>query len=96
MPQPHSGAIIQSGIWEKITIGVEADLPLRSASNHASCIHAQRAKSVLLEVDDIVERHEMHAALIEGIPAPPVAPLAEALEIDAARLGSRMSCSPGA
>jgi hypothetical protein len=34
VPQPHSGAIIQSGMWEKMTMGVEADLPLRSSSNH--------------------------------------------------------------
>ena len=44
-------------------------------------IRAERAKAVLLEIDDIVERHEMHAALIERIPAAAGRSLAEALEI---------------
>src|ERR1700691_6429108 len=37
VPQPHSAATVQSGIWAKRTIGVEGDLPFRSSASQASC-----------------------------------------------------------
>ena len=86
MPQPHSGAIIQSGIWAKRTIGVEADLALEIVLEPRELLGAERAEAVLLQIDDIDERDEMHAAVVEGIPAAAGRALAEAFEIGVAGL----------
>ena len=70
-----------------MTIGVESDLSLEIVLEPLELLCAERAEAVLLQVDDIVERHEMHAALVERIPAAAGRALAEALEIGVARLG---------
>ena len=55
--------------------------PLRSASSQASWSGAEGAEAVGLEVDDVDERNEMHAAVVEGIPTAAGRARAEALQI---------------
>ena len=68
-------------------MGVESDFALEIVFEPLELLCAERAEAVFLEVDDIVERHEMHAALVERIPAAAGRALAEAREIGVARLG---------
>jgi hypothetical protein len=48
-------------------------------------VRPERAEAVFLEVDDVDERYEMNAAVVERIPAAPGRALAEALEIGGPR-----------
>ena len=75
VPQPHSGYTVHSGTCAKSTIGVllarRGDIVLQPRD----LLGAERPESAGLEVQDVHEADEMHAGVIEAVPAPPFVPL---------------------
>ena len=69
MPQPHSGYTVHSGIWANTTIGVDFERALEVVLEPFELLGAEIAEAAGLEVDDVDEADEVHAAGVEGIPA---------------------------
>jgi hypothetical protein len=72
-------------MWAKTTIGVEDERPARSFSSQASWSGAQAAHAAGLQVHDIDQGHEVHAAMVEAVPARALGSLAVAVEEGLAR-----------
>ena len=81
VPQPHSGAIVHSGMCANTTIGVDGCLRLQVVGEPGELLGAEIAHAAGLEIDDVDEADEVHAGLVERIPAGALRALAVALEI---------------
>ena len=81
VPQPHSGAIVHSGICAKTTIGVDALLRFQIVGEPGELLGPEIAHAARLQIEDIDEADEMRAAMVEGIPALALGELAVAFEI---------------
>ena len=65
----------------KTTIGVLLFRRLTSFSSHSSCSVPSDAEAAGLQVDDVDEADEVHAALVEAVPAGALRALAESLQV---------------
>ncbi len=68
-------------MWEKTTIGLRRRAVLQIVGEPGELLGAEIAEPAAFEIDDIDEADEMHAGLIEGVPAGAFRPLAVAVEI---------------
>ncbi len=85
VPQPHSGYTDQSGMCAKTTIGVLLFSRLTSFSSHSSCSFAEAAETAGLQIHDVDEADEVHAGLIEAVPAGALRPFPESLRDSSCR-----------
>ena len=79
VPQPHSGAMVQSGIGRRRRSASRRRPPV--ARQPGELLVAEIAHAAGLEVEDVDQADEMHAALVEAVPAAPLAVAAVAVEI---------------
>ena len=84
---------VQSGMCANTTIGVLAERPLRS-SRPSRAVPRPGAGPAGLELQDVDQRDEVDARMIEAVVAPALGGLAESAKYSDAPASAR-SCSPG-
>ena len=81
VPHPHSGYTDHSGMCANTTIGVLLLRRLTSLLEPFELLVAERAQAASFEIDDVHEADEVHAAVIEAVPARALRALAESLQV---------------
>ena len=74
-------------MWAKTTIGVDDERPARSAFEPLELLGAEVAHAAGLQVGDVDQRDEVHAAMVEAVPAGARDAFAEAVEERLAAVG---------
>ena len=79
----------------KTTIGVRRRAALEVVFEPVELLVAEIAEAAGFQVHDVDQADEMHAVVVEAVPAGALGAFAVAVEIELALSSSSRSCSPG-